>query len=68
MTFEEFFLVEYPRLVPMLSAWCGDRETAQDLAQDALVQAEARWSDVAVLDSPGAWVRRVAEGQPTLCI
>ena len=59
-TFEEFFLVEYPRLVPMLTAWCGDRETARDLAQDALVQAEARWTDVAVLDNPGAWVRRVA--------
>jgi len=59
-TFEEFFMVEYPRLVPMLTAWCGDRETARDLAQDALVQAEARWTDVAVLDNPGAWVRRVA--------
>jgi RNA polymerase sigma-70 factor (ECF subfamily) len=60
ITFEEFFLAEFPRLVAMLTAWTGDRATAEDLAQDALVQAEQRWAHVSALDQPGSWVRRVA--------
>jgi RNA polymerase sigma-70 factor (ECF subfamily) len=58
--FEDFFMAEFPRLVTMLTAWTGDRQTAEDLAQEALVQAESDWNRVAVLDSPGTWVRRVA--------
>ncbi len=64
-TFEDFFLDEYPRLVPMLMAWCGDQATAEDLAQDALVQAELHWAQVAGLERPGAWVRRVALNRST---
>ncbi len=60
MTFEAFFLAEYPRLVSMLSARSGDRAAAEDLAQDALVQAERHWDEVGALDKPGAWVRRAA--------
>ena len=60
MTFDEFFLAEFPRLVSMLTAWSGDRAIAEDLAQDALLQAHRNWADVVVLERPGAWVRRVA--------
>ncbi len=59
-SFEEFFLDEFPRLVSMLSAWCGDRHQAEDLAQDALFVARQRWPEVGGLESPGGWVRRVA--------
>jgi RNA polymerase sigma-70 factor, ECF subfamily len=59
-TFDEFFLAEFPRLVSMLTAWCGDRSVAEDLAQDALVQAHRNWATVSALDRPGTWVRRVA--------
>jgi RNA polymerase sigma-70 factor, ECF subfamily len=59
-TFEEFFLAEFPRLVSMLTAWSGDRSVAEDLAQDALVQAHRNWATVSALDRPGTWVRRVA--------
>lgn len=59
-SFDAFFVAEFPRLVSMLTAWCGDRPTAEDLAQDALLQAQRRWSTVAQLDQPGTWVRRVA--------
>ena len=38
-TFDEFFLAEFPRLVSMLTAWSGDRSVAEELAQDALLQA-----------------------------
>lgn len=59
-TYDEFFLAEFPRLVSMLTAWNGDRSVAEDLAQDALLQANRNWATVASLDRPGTWVRRVA--------
>ncbi len=59
-TFDEFFLAEFPRLVSMLTAWSGERSVAEDLAQDALLQAHRNWATVSTLDRPGTWVRRVA--------
>lgn len=58
--FEQFFREEFPRLVPMLHAVCGDRQHAEDLAQDALAAAQRDWDRIAGYDKPGAWVRRVA--------
>ena len=60
VTFERFFRDEYPRLVPMLHALTGDRQRAEDLAQEALARAQQDWDRVRTLDRPGAWVRRVA--------
>jgi RNA polymerase sigma-70 factor (ECF subfamily) len=60
VTFERFFRDEYPRLVPMLHALTGDRQRAEDLAQEALAKAQQDWRRVSSLDRPGAWVRRVA--------
>lgn len=60
VTFEQFFRDEYPRLVPMLQALLGDRQRAEDVAQDALATAQREWHRVSGLDKPGAWVRRVA--------
>jgi RNA polymerase sigma-70 factor (ECF subfamily) len=60
VTFERFFRDEYPRLVPMLHAVTGDRQRAEDLAQEALAKAQQDWERVRTLDRPGAWVRRVA--------
>ena len=60
VTFERFFRDEYPRLVPMLHALTGDRQRAEDLAQEALAKAQQDWTRVGRLDRPGAWVRRVA--------
>ena len=59
-TFDAFFVEEFPRLVAILTAWSGSRSVAEELAQDALLQTLQRWDVVARLDSPGAWVRRVA--------
>jgi RNA polymerase sigma-70 factor, ECF subfamily len=58
--FEDFFRAEYPRLVRMLGALCGDLQRGEDLAQDALAAAHARWARISRYDSPGTWVRRVA--------
>ena len=60
VTFERFFRDEYPRLVPMLHALLGDRQRAEDVAQEALAAAQRDWHRVSTLDKPGAWVRRVA--------
>jgi RNA polymerase sigma-70 factor (sigma-E family) len=60
VTFERFFRDEYPRLVPMLQAVTGDRQQAEDLAQDALAAAQRDWDRIGRYDKPGAWVRRVA--------
>lgn len=57
--FEAFFRAEYPNLVGALSVAIGP-EQAADVAQEAFVRANARWSRVRTMDRPGAWVRRVA--------
>lgn len=51
---------EHPRLVRALSLQCRDVAVAEELAQEALVRACERWSDVGDMASPGAWVQRVA--------
>ena len=59
-TFESFFATEYGRVVGLAFVLCGRRAVAEEVAQDAFVQAYRRWSVVSGYDDPGAWVRRVA--------
>ncbi|MET0325311.1 MAG: sigma-70 family RNA polymerase sigma factor [Ilumatobacteraceae bacterium] len=61
--FDQFFRLEYPRLVPMLHGVLGDRGRAEDIAQEALAAAQRDWPKVVGFDQPGAWVRRVALNQ-----
>ncbi len=58
-TFDDFFRTEYPRLVAVAAALTGERESARDLAQEALLRCHRSWSRVGALDVPEAWVRRV---------
>src|SRR5436190_23090799 len=55
----EFYSAEYPRLVGVLTLYCGDGELANDLAQETMARACRDWSKVSVLDSPEGWVYRV---------
>lgn len=57
---ESFCQSEYPRLVRLLSLYCGDRESAEDLAQETLARVWRRWDRVAAMDAPELWARRVA--------
>lgn len=57
---EAFCRREHPRLVGALAVYCGDRELARDLAQEALARACQHWGRVAAMEAPGAWVHRVA--------
>jgi RNA polymerase sigma-70 factor, ECF subfamily len=59
VSFEALFVGEYPKLVALGLAACGDREVARDLAQETMIRAHARWDEVAGYDSPAGWLRRV---------
>lgn len=49
-----------PRLVGALGLHLGDRGIAEELAQEALARAWARWARIRRLDRPDAWAFRVA--------
>lgn len=44
----------------ILTLYCRDQAVAEELAQEALARAWARWDRVSRLDNPSAWVYRVA--------
>jgi RNA polymerase sigma-70 factor (sigma-E family) len=49
----------HPRLVGALALHCGDRDVAEELAQETLARVWERWSSVSVMDSPASWTYRV---------
>lgn len=49
-----------PRLVGSLTLYCGDRQIAEDLAQEALVRTWMKWKKVSDMASPEAWTFRTA--------
>lgn len=55
----DFVRGQYPSLVRTLSLFVGERELAEDLAQEALARACRDWAKVQRLDDPSSWVRRV---------
>src|SRR6478752_8616141 len=57
---DQFCRDQWPRLAASLGFYCHDRAVGEELAQEALARAWARWSHVAAMDSPEAWVYRVA--------
>ena len=57
--FDGFFVDQYPRLFAIGLAWSIDRETAADLAQEAMARALSDWGRVSCLASPGGWTARV---------
>ena len=50
---------QYPRLVGALGLYCGNRDVAEDLAQEALARVCANWDKVKRKDSPEAWAHRI---------
>jgi RNA polymerase sigma factor (sigma-70 family) len=51
---------EYPKLAGMLALYCGDRDLAQDLAQETMVRVVQNWKKVSRLPAPSMWCRKVA--------
>lgn len=54
-----FYAAQYPRLVGALSLYCGDRDLAAELAQEAMARACRHWPRVRHFESPAGWVHRV---------
>lgn len=58
--FCEFYQANYAGLVTLVTALLGDRNEAQDVAQEAFARAYTRWPAVGRYELPQAWVRKVA--------
>jgi len=58
-TFDVFFARERDPVLGLAFALTGDRGVAEDIVQDAFLEAFRKWDRIAVYDRPGAWVRRV---------
>lgn len=51
---------EWPRLVGFLGLYTGNRDLAEDLAQESLARLCRDWRKVSQLDNPERWTYRVA--------
>ena len=58
-TFDTFFALERGPVLGLAFALIGDRAVAEDLVQDAFLEAFRKWDRIGDFDQPGAWVRRV---------
>ncbi|MCH6230504.1 sigma-70 family RNA polymerase sigma factor [Microbacterium sp. CFH 31415] len=58
---EAVWRAESARIVAALTRHTGDFAWAEDLAQDALVEAVAKWPAGGIPDNPGAWLLSVAK-------
>ena len=60
LEFDEFFSAEYASLVSQLALLSESRAAAEEAVQEAFARCWMRWSHVAGMDDPRAWVRLVA--------
>ena len=59
MTFEEFVSARLGALVRYAVVVTWDPHLAEDITQDVLVRAQARWSRIGRLDAPELYVKRM---------
>jgi RNA polymerase sigma-70 factor (ECF subfamily) len=59
-TFEDLFLAERTRLFQALCLVTGDRQEAEDLAQDTFVRVYERWDRIGDMDDPVGYLYRTA--------
>jgi RNA polymerase sigma-70 factor (ECF subfamily) len=58
---EAVYRVEFPRVVAVLATFTGDIALAEELAQDALVDALRQWPRDGTPHNPGAWLTAVGK-------
>lgn len=58
---EAVFRIEFPQLVAGLTRFVGDVGVAEELAQDALVDALVQWPEQGTPRNPGAWLMTVGK-------
>jgi RNA polymerase sigma-70 factor (sigma-E family) len=63
VTFEEWARARLPALVRFAAALTGDRGLAEDVVQEVLIRAYGRWSRIADLDAPEAYLRRMVTNE-----
>lgn len=59
VNFDDFYLSEFAALVALAAFVSGSRASAEDIAQEAMLDAHRRWERIGFYDSPRGWVRRV---------
>jgi RNA polymerase sigma-70 factor, ECF subfamily len=58
--FDPFYQREFPAIRAVVWALTGNVWTAEEITQDAFLQAHRNWERISEYEEPGAWVRRVA--------
>jgi RNA polymerase sigma-70 factor (sigma-E family) len=56
--FDAFYAREYPVILTLAFVLSGSRWAAEDLAQEAFLDAYREWGRIGDYERPGAWVRR----------
>lgn len=59
MTFEEFAAARLPAVLKFAAVLTGDRGLAEDVVQEVLIRANARWQMIGSLPRPEAYVRKM---------
>jgi RNA polymerase sigma-70 factor (sigma-E family) len=59
MTFEEFAAARLGAVVRFAAVLAGERALAEDIVQEVLIRAHARWDRIECLDVPEAYVRKM---------
>jgi RNA polymerase sigma-70 factor, ECF subfamily len=59
-SFDEWYHREYRRVVALVYTLSGSRTAAEELTQDAFLEAHRRWGTLSTYDDPGGWIRKVA--------
>ncbi|MFD0579988.1 sigma factor [Dactylosporangium darangshiense] len=59
MTFEEFVAARLGALVRYAAVVTWDAHLAEDIVQNVLVRAQARWAHIEELDAPERYVQRM---------
>ena len=61
--YEVFFTTHYDEVVRALALATGDRDRAEDAAQEAFARAYRKWQDVVCMERPVGWVMVVGVNQ-----
>ena len=59
MRFEEFAAARLPAVLRFAGVLTGDRGLAEDVVQEVLIRAHRRWPQIAELDRPEMYVRKM---------
>lgn len=61
--FESFYAREIRPVIGLAYVMSGSRSGAEDIAQDAFLEAYRRWDRVGAYEKPGAWVRQTVSNR-----